>query len=286
VSFDGKEELSMKRSRRDKPATGLKTLPERELSSFLAAIRASPEDDSVRLVFADWLEERGDSRGSMIRAALEIERTPPDTPRWKELGRQLSPWYPGGPAYEEWLGEPEEGGAWVDYFHRGLLFAHVMEDADPDEQEPAQFWSAVRQGWVGKVDFVGGYGEVFSTLAKGGWPSLRPTPYITALGSRATMDDQLRGPAKLVNLHEFSMEDYRWGERPMLTDGGLAHFRKHPNLEHLEAYGRFTRKGVARLASIPRLRHLRLDGVQGDLDALTAELLDKLPGCRITLRGP
>jgi uncharacterized protein (TIGR02996 family) len=276
----------MKRRRKDKPTPCLTSLPEAELCAFLAAIRENPEDEASRLVFADWLDEHADPRGAMIRAALEFERTPPDTPRWKELGRQLSSWWPGGSAYEEWLGvAEEEGGAWADGFHRGLLFVYVMEHADPTEEEPAQFWSVVRQGWVGAVDFVAGYGRLFYTLADGGWPSLRSTPYITALGSRSTTDDQLRGLAKLVNLHEFRMDDHRWREGLVLTDAGLAHFRKHPHLERLEAYGRFTRKGVARLASVPRLRHLRLDGVEGDLDDLTAELSEKLPGCQITLRG-
>jgi uncharacterized protein (TIGR02996 family) len=277
----------MKRPRKNKPATGLKPLPEEELCSFLTAIRARPEDEGVRLVFADWLEDQGDVRGAMIRAALEFERTPPETSRWEELRRQLSPWDPGGSAYEEWLGEAEDAqGAWADGFHRGLLHAYVMEDADTSEEDPALFWSAVRQGWVGAVDFVGGYGDVFASLAEGSWPSLRSTPYITALGSRSTTDEQLRGPAQLVNLHVFTMDDSRWGEVPVLTDAGLAHFRKHPNLERLEAYGRFTPKGVARLASIPKLRHLRLDGVEGDRNALTAELLKALPGCQITFRGP
>ncbi len=166
------------------------------------------------------------------------------------------------------------------------LFLYVMEDADEEEGDPAQLWDAARQGWVGAVNFVGGYGEVFDSLAKGCWPSLRAVPYVTALGSRSTTNNQLRGPAKLKNLHEFRMDDHRWGEQPVLTDAGLAHFRKHPNLELLQAYGRFTAKGVASLASAPRLRSLRLDGVEGDLNALTAELLQQRPGCQITLRGP
>ena len=35
--------------------------------SFIQAMQASPEDSSLRLVFADWLEERGDPRGELIR---------------------------------------------------------------------------------------------------------------------------------------------------------------------------------------------------------------------------
>src|SRR5262249_8011657 len=35
--------------------------------SFLAAISAAPDDDALRLVYADWLEERGDVRGEYLR---------------------------------------------------------------------------------------------------------------------------------------------------------------------------------------------------------------------------
>lgn len=41
---------------------------------FLAAIVAHPHDWAPRLVFADWLEERGDPRGEMIRLLEELTR--------------------------------------------------------------------------------------------------------------------------------------------------------------------------------------------------------------------
>jgi sulfatase modifying factor 1 len=36
-------------------------------ASFIQAMLEKPEDNHLRLVFADWLEERGDSRGELIR---------------------------------------------------------------------------------------------------------------------------------------------------------------------------------------------------------------------------
>ena len=38
--------------------------------AFLAAVHASPADDTTRLVYADWLEERGVRRGEFLRAAV------------------------------------------------------------------------------------------------------------------------------------------------------------------------------------------------------------------------
>jgi len=40
--------------------------------SFMSVIRAAPNDDAVRLVYADWLEERGDSRSIFLRAEVAL----------------------------------------------------------------------------------------------------------------------------------------------------------------------------------------------------------------------
>src|SRR5262245_54103818 len=42
---------------------------------FLRAIIESPDDDELRLVFADWLEERDDPRGEFVR--IEVEQARP-----------------------------------------------------------------------------------------------------------------------------------------------------------------------------------------------------------------
>jgi uncharacterized protein (TIGR02996 family) len=41
---------------------------------FLQEIAAAPDDDAPRLVYADWLEERGDPRGEFIRIQCELAR--------------------------------------------------------------------------------------------------------------------------------------------------------------------------------------------------------------------
>jgi uncharacterized protein (TIGR02996 family) len=48
--------------------------------AFLNAICECPEDDTARLVYADWLADHGDSdRGEFIRVQVELDRTPPLT---------------------------------------------------------------------------------------------------------------------------------------------------------------------------------------------------------------
>lgn len=63
----------------------------RDAESFLASIYENPRDDSERLVFADWLTERGDPRGELI--ALQIAGRDPERVR-KLLRQHEKEWLP------------------------------------------------------------------------------------------------------------------------------------------------------------------------------------------------
>ena len=53
------------------------TRREDESRGFIEAIRDAPEDDTHRLVYADWLEDHGDSdRAEFIRVQCELARPP------------------------------------------------------------------------------------------------------------------------------------------------------------------------------------------------------------------
>jgi uncharacterized protein (TIGR02996 family) len=56
--------------------------------SFLRALQASPKDTTLRLVYADWLEERGDPRGEYLRLEQQVE---PDPGHLERLADQLDP---------------------------------------------------------------------------------------------------------------------------------------------------------------------------------------------------
>src|SRR5687767_1651799 len=60
-------------------------------ATFYRAILAAPDDDGPRLVFADWLEERGElARAEFIRVQCRLARTDWGDPRGKPLRqRQL-----------------------------------------------------------------------------------------------------------------------------------------------------------------------------------------------------
>jgi uncharacterized protein (TIGR02996 family) len=49
-----------------------------EHQAFLSAIHADPEDETTRLVYADWLEERGDPRGEYLRLDCALQRMSPE----------------------------------------------------------------------------------------------------------------------------------------------------------------------------------------------------------------
>jgi uncharacterized protein (TIGR02996 family) len=58
---------------------------------FIAAIVSGPDNTTVRLVYADWLEERGDQRAEFLRLAIS-QRSPA---RLKALAKQCDPSWVG-----------------------------------------------------------------------------------------------------------------------------------------------------------------------------------------------
>jgi uncharacterized protein (TIGR02996 family) len=57
-------------------------------AAFLREIRDRPNDPTPRLVYADWLEERGDPRAEYLRLEHQLTQIPA---RLKELDGQLDP---------------------------------------------------------------------------------------------------------------------------------------------------------------------------------------------------
>jgi uncharacterized protein (TIGR02996 family) len=99
---------------------------------FLRAICESPLDDAPRLVFADWLDERGDAadaaRAEFIRVQCELAREPPAPGRWSPLHlRQLDLLRDHE---RRWRAElPNLSGVIWQSFERGFVAAAVFEDS-------------------------------------------------------------------------------------------------------------------------------------------------------------
>ena len=59
-------------------------------STFIAGIQASPDDDLRRLVYADWLEEQGQSeKAEYLRVVNALTELPNEAPLRKRLVRRL-----------------------------------------------------------------------------------------------------------------------------------------------------------------------------------------------------
>src|SRR5262245_25752129 len=58
-------------------------------AGFLTALQANPFDDETRLVYADWLEERGDVRAGYLRLVAEVVNRLRRGVEWSELRVRL-----------------------------------------------------------------------------------------------------------------------------------------------------------------------------------------------------
>jgi uncharacterized protein (TIGR02996 family) len=56
---------------------------------FIDAVLAKPQDDTIRLVYADWLDERGDVRGEFLRLSLERVRHTFGSRKYAEVSERL-----------------------------------------------------------------------------------------------------------------------------------------------------------------------------------------------------
>ena len=109
---------------------------------FLQAIAEAPQDDTPRLVFADWLEEQGDPRGTLLRVQTELARLADNDSRVESLlTTQADLLRQHG---ETWKDSPPAGIEVT--FERGLL---NVAAAGPKLAAPAgqKWWDRVR-GWV------------------------------------------------------------------------------------------------------------------------------------------
>jgi uncharacterized protein (TIGR02996 family) len=71
-----------------------------EEEAFLANMTASPTDNVARLVYADWLDERGDPRGEFLRVECALLENLRDSPRNDPLRtRYLALWVTTDPAW-------------------------------------------------------------------------------------------------------------------------------------------------------------------------------------------
>lgn len=102
---------------------------------FHALLDANPDDHHTRLVFADFLQERGDPRAEGYRALGELQRMP------IQVGNDPCPWFHRSPFYceesyklpSDWFDLISLVGKWrnfaPDHAHRTDATRRELEDA-------------------------------------------------------------------------------------------------------------------------------------------------------------
>ncbi len=106
--------------------------PRPEVLAFLQAIKACPDDDTPRLVLADWLEENDDSRGGLIRLQCLHQATSTLDFQHSRYRQLLEEWTEAH--QEEWDQLIPEPIASFTQHHRGLLKLQSsrLPDVPPD----------------------------------------------------------------------------------------------------------------------------------------------------------
>jgi uncharacterized protein (TIGR02996 family) len=119
-----------------------------EVRSFFHAIKGNPDDDTPRLIFADWLQERGndadDARGEFLRLNVLRHRLSPDDPTYDLLKRREAELFT---EYRwTWLGPLVDAvKSWT--FERGMI--QITGEAEHLTTPEISAWARTEAGyWV------------------------------------------------------------------------------------------------------------------------------------------
>lgn len=235
-------------------------------AAFLQLICEQPDDDTVRLVYADWLEECGQApRAAFIRTQVEIANTPPGTDaderrRAVLFARRDELWKAHG---ARWL-EPFSPFARKESFDRG--FVRAVEVPANLFLQNAERWFAITP--LTRVKFTtcriwdqvyGGYGWLTEALFRS--PLLSRLERIDLEGLELGPRDLklLAGHPDLSRLRELLLADNEIGSEGAAV---LADMPQLSRLESLDVRGnRITDRGARALAQsehLGRLKELRI----------------------------
>ncbi len=277
-----------------------KTQPETEYNRLVRAIIACPADDSLRLIFADWLDENGDEeRAKFIRLQIDLTRLARYTDAWEELFQQqlelrwkhADRWTSGlpkarGAQWQSWAFGLQTGEPW-DSWSRGFPAEVEFNSAAAFEKYAAQCFEASPVEYLslgGKVTIntlprilnspllkqVTALVIWHSYLGDEGAKMVAECPHLTNVrflrfGSSGISTEgalTLLNSPHLANVRTFLLH----GNYPMEEEGAVA-FAKEPALariEHLTLCSGGNR-AVAALADsphVPNLQTLQIGGHQ------------------------
>ncbi len=116
--------------------------------AFLREIAANPRDNTARLVYADWLDEKGDPRGEYLRVHCELSTLPPSDERYQSLlEREHELQAECEPDWLRQVGQPRIENC--DVSHSGLQFAYecpmAWNELHPTENKSVRHCDACRE---------------------------------------------------------------------------------------------------------------------------------------------
>ena len=218
-----------------------------EAEAFLQRIRAYPDDDAQRLIFADWLDEEGDPRGQFIRVQLALAELPVDDPARKDLllkERELLAAH-----RDEWEA-PFRGLASGCVFHRGF----------------------VEELRVGAKEFLRHAPEIFAAGpvrhvhlrdVSDGLPAVMQSPYMSRLTALTVYAQHSGEPlARAVARSEYLSElKHLTLTRNRLADDAAEQLARSPHLANLEeldlSENEIGETGARAIAASPHLAKVR-----------------------------
>src|SRR5579871_6871188 len=117
-----------------------------DVRSFFRAIKENPDDDTPRLIFADWLQERGDAasaaRGEYLRLSVMRHRLPPDDPDYELIKRREAEIFTEH--RWQWLGPLTDAArGWT--FERGMV--QITASADKLLTSEVADWARTEPSW-------------------------------------------------------------------------------------------------------------------------------------------
>jgi uncharacterized protein (TIGR02996 family) len=239
---------------------------------FQKAIAAEPQDDTPRLVFADFLDERGEDgdreMAAFIRAEVELARTDEADPTYPErLARARRSGVFTRKDRRPWLDSVP--GAMVT-FRRGLI-AGVTLPADVHRKHDVADWERIpveQLSWLPeKYGGADGWNKALGT-ALAARPELERLSTLVSLGGPAFLGPLLSGCPRLAGLRSLSIGNWGYDE-PADPLVALAERMNLPALDSLRLLeSRWPPAGWQPFvqAAGRRLRRLRLEAMAGSAD--------------------
>lgn len=250
-----------------------------ELRALLAACHAHPDDDTARLVLADWLQERDDPRGELVRVQVRLHALPAsEQTEYDKLFAYHQRWMKKH--LRQWDAETSNFIWHFGPHNRGLPLVGHFSDSDHFWIDPAnldeRLAATIEQGWPELVWLVPEFDEYKDDqLACFREPPFvgSPTPVGIVLFENADRTPTHAALAGVPNLRGLAMID-GW-----LPDEQFERGTQLTSLYHLDLDSTpLTDAQVKQLAPLTELRTLRAGGAE--LTNTGARALRKFPHLR------